>query len=156
MAKRKNTDNSALITGILYILIGILFCVFRGEVLSWMMTAIAVLCIVAGVVNLCKNRITDGVIMAAVGVLVLLGGWLFVDILFLVLGVMLTAKGILDLVRALEVKNNTSAVMAALFSIAVGIMLIISKWALLNWLFIVLGIVLIVDGALIALGKKKS
>ncbi len=154
MTNKKPERNGALLTALLYILAGLLFCIFRTTVLSWLMTVIGALLVVSGVLHMLDKRMTEGVVTAAVGILILLGGWLFVDIILLVLGIALTAKGVLDLARALDVKNNISGIAAAIITMLVGVALIVSKWALLDWLFIILGVVLIVDGVLIALGKK--
>ncbi len=147
-------SNNPLINAALYIVIGLLLCIFRASLLEWAMTAVGIVMIVLGVLKALQNELIEGVIMAAVGIVIILGGWLFVDIILLVLGIALAAKGVLDLIKALETKDIPPIVGSAI-TILVGVALVISKWALLDWLFIIIGVVLIVDGVLMALGKKS-
>ncbi len=153
MAKRKSKSGNNLINAILYILVGILFCVFRGGVIDWAMTAIGVVWIVTGILTILRGGIVEGVISMAVGALVIMGGWLFVDLVLLIFGVIIAAKGIIELVKALP-RGNINAVISAAVTTVVGLMLVVSKWALLDWLFIVIGVVLVIDGVLLLLGKK--
>ncbi len=147
-------SDNALINAALYILVGALLCIFRAGVLEWAMTAIGIVLIVMGVLNIIKKELVEGIVMAGIGVVVILGGWLFVDIILLVLGVALAIKGVLDLVKTLN-DRNIPTMAGSIITVVVGIMLVISKWALLDWLFIIIGLVLIADGVLMAMGKKK-
>ncbi len=153
MAKKSKTND--IISALLYIAVGILLCVFRAGLLNWAMTAIGIVMIVVGVLKALKKEVISGVILAAVGVVLIMGGWMFVDIILLILGAVLAVNGLLDLFRALKRKNVASTV-AAVITMVVGVALIISKWALLDWLFIIIGAVLIVDGVLMALGVNKK
>ncbi len=150
MSKKSNNN---LINAVLYILLGVVMCVFKSGMLNWAMTAVGVIMIVVGVLDILKSQIIEGIVMAAIGVLILVGGWMFVDIILLILGIVLVLKGILDLVKAIS--RGLLPILAAILTIAVGAMLIVSKWAMLDWLFLILGVVLIIDGVLLALGKKK-
>ncbi len=153
MAKKnqfKISDN--IITAALYIIVGILFCIFKAGVLNFTMTVIGALLIVAGVLRILKKQLTEGIIFAALGVLIILGGWLFVDVILLVLGVFLAAKGVLDLLTAIKY-NNLAATVSSAITILVGIMLVVSKWALLDWIFIILGVILAVDGVILLAEK---
>ncbi len=152
MAKKKSNN---LLNAVLYILVGILLCVFKASVLNWAMTAVGAILIVYGILRCLRDEIMGGVITAAVGVVIIWGGWSFVDLVLLILGVVLAVKGILDLVTYSRYKNSM-AVLASILTVIVGVALAINKWALLDWLFIVLGVVLIVDGLLMALGKNKK
>ncbi len=150
---KKAKVNNALINAALYILVGVLLCIFRSAVLNWAMTAIGAVLIVFGVLKIVKSELVEGIVMAAIGLLIILGGWLFVDIILLILGIALAAKGILDLIKGIGDKNTPVIVAAAIMTL-IGIALIVCKWFLVDWLFIIIGGVLIIDGVLMALGKK--
>ena len=51
-------------------------------------------------------------------------------------------------------KKSRKHVIFAVLTLAVGVMLIVSKWALIDWFFIVMGVIFIVDGVLGLFGKK--
>ncbi len=155
MAKKKSRkSNGKLINAALYILIGVLLCVFRASVLDWLMTAVGALLIVFGILKCLDNALFEGLVMAGFGVVVIWGGWMFLDLVLLILGVGLTIKGLLDLFQYAK-RNNGVAVVASLFTLVVGLALILAKWIMLDWLFIAMGIILILDGLMMAVGKNK-
>ncbi len=154
MAK-KSYQNKLWTTALLYVLVGILLCMFRTSVLNWAMTAIGAVLILMGIVQIAGKSMVEGIITAAIGVVIVFGGWLFVDIILLVLGVSLCVKGLLELGKELEhKKKHTAPIVSACITLLVGVMLVVSKWMLLDWFFIVIGVVLICDGVTLLLGKK--
>ncbi len=142
------------INALLYISFGALFCIFRAQLIGWALTAIGVVCIVAGISNIINGNQVEGIVTAAIGLLLILGGWLFLEIILLIFGIIILLKGILELINAVKVRNVNS-ILAAAISTAVGVMLIISKWILIDWLFIIIGVILIIDGVMLLLDKKK-
>ncbi len=154
MAKDIKLSKSAL-SAIVYIIVGILFCVFKTQVLSWLMTAVGVILIVYGLYALISlKRTTEAVLYMAVGAIILLGGWLFVEIALIILGVAVLIQGIVDLSTALKSKS-TPAILSAILTIVVGILLVLGKFLMLDWFFIVLGVIFIVDGVMTLFGMKK-
>lgn len=153
MASKK--FNSNLTSALMYIILGVLFCVFRAGVLDWLMTIAGVLFIVFGILDLVKGATTSGIINLAIGAVILLGGWFFLEVVLIVFGILLAVKGAIALINSLKALNKSifDIVFSAL-TVAVGIMLIVSKWALMDWFFVVMGVLFIVDGVLELLGKK--
>ena len=71
------------------------------------------------------------------------------------LGVLLAVKGVLALLGALGAKKkNLFSILFALLTVVVGVMLIVSKWAMMDTLFLVIGVLLIVDGAMSLIGAR--
>lgn len=154
MKKRSmKISNSSLIAGILSVVIGILFCIFKGEIVSWMMTAIGVVLIVMGILDIIAKNLTKGIIEIAIGVAIIVCGWLIVQIVLLILGILLVVYGVLC-IKDIKVKNIFSILKVVLL-IALGVLLIINKFAALDWMFIVIGVIAIVNGCIILLGLKK-
>lgn len=142
------------VDAIAYILIGVLFCVLKSSVINWLLTIVGAILIALGIYNITKKETTSGAIEIGAGIIVILGGWLFVEIILIILGVLLLIKGILDLVSAISTKLDTLSIVYACINILIGVMLIISKWALLDWFFIILGIIFIINGALVFFRKE--
>lgn len=153
MAKTKKLDRNVW-NGILYILVGVLFCVFRAATLQWLLTIVGILFLVQGVLSITKKDTYGGAISLVLGLLLILGGWLFVEIVLIVFGVLIIVKGVMDLTEALKHKKNLLPIVVACVTLAVGILLIVSRWAMLDWFFILLGIFFVVDGVLALMGKK--
>ena len=138
---------------ILYIILGALLVIFKSQMLSWAMTIAGVCCIIMGIIDLAKGRTKSGIFNAALGVIILVVGWTILNIVLLVLGVLIAAKGVIDLVEVLKhKKRSVFRVVFAALTIALGIALAFGN--LLGDLIVIIGILLIIDGALGLLGAK--
>lgn len=147
--------NSSLLTALMYIVVGLLFCIFRASVLNWLLTIVGVLFIVLGVLDALNKNWVPAAVDVAIGAIIILGGWLFVEIVLIVFGVLIALKGVTSLMDALKPRKKSIAdIVFAGLTIFVGVMLVASKWLMLDWFFIVLGIVFIVDGILELCGKQ--
>ncbi len=147
MAKSSSKVTNNMVYALLYVIVGILFIVFKSGMLNWLMTIIGVVFIALGVYDIIKKKITNGIIEAAIGVVVIVGGWVFVEIVLIVFGALLIVKGATDLISLFKGSKNVVSIIVAILTIALGVLLIVSKWVALDWMFIVIGIVFIVEGA---------
>ncbi len=152
MAKRKSSNS--LINAALYILVGLMLIVFRAQVLDWAMTAIGAVLIVMGLLNVIRGGVIEGALLAIIGIAIIVIGWTFIDIVLLVLGAALAIKGLIDLVRAAS-RGAVLPLVSALITTLVGVALFAGKWIMLDWFFIVIGAVLVLDGVLSACGKRS-
>ena len=141
------------LTAILYVVIGALLCVFRAGLLGWAMTAIGVILIAAAVLNFISMNVVGGAISLALGLFVILGGWLFLEILLLVIGILMLANGVRQLL-ALKGKQTALTYVRAALPAVFGLLLIFSKWAMMDWMFLIIGVLVLVDGVLMLMGKK--
>lgn len=137
-----------------YILIGILFCALRSSVINWLLTIVGVVFIVLGIYDIIKNKTNSGIITLVIGLVIILGGWLFVEAVLIIFGVLLFIKGVLELINALSTRIDIMQIVYASINALIGVMLIISKWALLDWFFVALGIIFIIDGVLVFFRKE--
>lgn len=149
-------DKATLMTALVYIVLGALFIIFRTQLITWLMIAAGIVLIAAGVWEIIKKDLVTGIVLIAVGVLFLLGIIeAITGIVLLILGVVLVAKGVLDLVNAFKASRvSVLSVVSAVITIAIGVLLIVSNWKLVDWVLIVVGAIMIVDGILIFFGKK--
>lgn len=153
MAKSKKHVSNNVVYALLYILIGVLFIVFKSSMFNWLMTIVGVVFIALGVIDILHKNLTNGIIEAVIGIVIILGGWLFLEIVFIVFGALLIVKGATDLVKQFQGKRDVVKIIIAILTIALGILLIVSKWVVLEWFFIVIGVAFILDGAFALLQK---
>lgn len=155
MAKKNNKlSTNTLLTAILYIVIGILFIAFRSGLLGWALTVSGILAIAYGIYLIIKKDLVLGIIFVVLGILLILGGWLFVEIILIVFGVALIVYGVKGLIAAFQSKSKSIfAIVVSCLTIVAGILFVVSKWAMLDWMFIVIGVVLIVDGVMALINK---
>lgn len=139
---------------VLYLILGILLMVFKMQMLSWAMTLAGIAFVVMGVLDIINKRTKSGIFNIALGVIILVVGWTILNVVLLVLGVLIAAKGVMDLVEVLKrKKRNALKVILAALTIALGVALALGD--LLGNLIWIVGLFLVIDGALGLLGAKK-
>ncbi len=153
MAKKKvDLSLTNLLTFVAYAVIGVLLLVLKGGSLGILMTVAGVFLIVLGVMDFLKGNLLKGIIQAGMGVAIIALGWIIADWVLFIFGLCLIVKGALDLLKVF--KNGLVAILPALGTIVVGVLLVIAKWALLDTICIIAGVVFIINAVLVLLGKK--
>ena len=155
MAKNsKKLSTGTILAALLYIIIGAMFIVFRSSMLGWALTDAGILAIAYGIYLSFNKQLVLGIIFAVVGVLLIVGGWVFLNIILIVFGVLLVVYGVKGLIEALQKKKKAVfPIVVSILTIVAGILFIVSKWALVDWMFIIIGAVLIIDGILALINK---
>lgn len=166
MAKKKITfSNDDLIEGALTILLGILFLILQGQVITVAMTILGVVLIVMAVLDLLDHRTFPAIVKAVFGVVVLLFGWVITTAALYILAAVLLIWGIYELYTKLRVhlKGNTVGLtvmlyIAPILNILLGLLLMFNQSGTAAWVIIVVGVLLIVDGVMLLCGafSKKS
>ena len=145
MASKRTKSN--LMTALMYMIIGAMFCVFKSAVVDYILFVASVLFIVVGVLDLLRKNIVSGILNIAIGVVIYLVGKSFISLILVVLGAFILVRGIFDLIAALRYKKkNIISILFAALTIFVGFVLMASQWLIVNWLFVAIGVLLIVDG----------
>ena len=154
MAKKKNSN---LVSALLYIVIGVLLFLFPGDALKWAMTIGGAFFLICGIADLVRKYTSSGIINLVIGLIILLGGWLFLEIVLLVLGILIAIKGVFALLDALRGKKSLIGAIFAILSIAVGVILAIGNTAeTLTTILKVAGVLLVVDGVLGLFAGRKA
>ena len=155
MAKKSKVSDNNLLRALLYAVIGVLFCIFKGGILDVLLTIAGVLFIVYGIIECINKNILNAVVYIVLGALIIAGGWLFVEIVLVIFGALLIVSGIMDLGKVAKSKKTVNF-LAPIVTIVVGVLLILSHWiGMLNWLFIVLGVMFIINAILLLFGIKR-
>ena len=150
----KNEKTKQLLGAILSIVIGVLCIVLQNQVLGWLMTGIGVLLIVSGLLDLilAKNLISF-VVKAVIGAAIILLGWLAVTVVLYIIAVLMVIYGILGILQisanpAAGVGLKILALFRPVLNLVVGICLFFNQGGTVQWVLIVVGILLVVDGIL--------
>ena len=93
MRKRGN----GLATAVTLMLIGILFIIFKSDIISITMSLIAAVLILMGVFSIVRKNVVSGVIKIVLGGLVLAAGWLVVEVALYIFAAILLIAGLIDL-----------------------------------------------------------
>ncbi len=145
--KKENYDNGGILTAILYIVVGILFIVFKNDILSWVMTAIGVLFIIKAIFAALDKEWIDAAVCGVIGLTVILGGWLFISVVMIVFGALIAISGITSLSQAIKTKEIKQLIVPVI-TIIIGILVIVSHWVIADWFFIIFGVIFVINGIL--------
>ena len=151
MAKKLNVNTSS---PLLYIVLGALLIIFGDSMLGWAMTIAGIFFIVTGVMDILKGNLVSGIVNLFIGIAIIAAGWLIASVVLLVLGLFIAFRGAMDLVPLL--KNGVKDIVryiSPVLTVVVGLALAFGNGV--EIIITVVGVLLIVDGALALLGRKK-
>ena len=154
MAKTKiDLSLSNLLTCALYAIIGLFLVITKAGSLSILMTVIGALFIIVGVLDIVnKGDLTKAIVELVIGVAIIVCGWLIVDIVLLVFGIFLIIRGAIDVIN--NYKSGIGALLSPIVCIVIGILLVIAKWALMDTMCLVAGIIFLINAVLVLFGKS--
>ena len=152
MSKNKNSKSNELLTAIALVVIGFLFILYKGGIISIAMSIIGITLIVLGILDVLKKRVIGGVVKFVFAALVMLAGWLFIKLALYVLGGFLLVAGVTQLVAISKIKFKKITLSMALhiaqpiIYILVAICLFFNQGGAISWVFTLSGAFLILDG----------
>ena len=153
MATKK--QNNELFSALLYVVLGVLLIIFRAQALGWAMTVAGIVFIIAGALELVKQNWTSGAVSLAVGIAIIVLGWLAAAIVLLVLGILIAVKGAVSLINILKKsQKNVMEIVFAALTVILGLALAFGNG--LEVILIVVGVLLAVDGVLGVIGALKK
>ena len=151
----KKVNSARLLSAVLTILVGVLFLLWKGAVVSVAMTVIGVLLIVSAIMSLVRKNYTACVISAVFGALIIGFGWLFLSVALYVLAAILLIYGILLLIEIAKRGFRRMGTLALIVRVAqpvicilVGGCLFFNQGGTVDWVFILSGLFLMVEGVL--------
>ena len=151
----KMVASNKFVLACLYIAIGVLLCTFRATMLNWLLTIVGILMVAYGIFEIFKKNLTEGVVCIGIGAIVILAGWLFVEVAMIVFGVSIIIYGVLGLIDSLNAKNVKSIASSSI-TILLGILLSVGYWLMKDWFFAVLGILFVANGILMFSNTRKT
>ena len=139
-------DKKTMITlSLVSIISGILFCVLKQDLLNIIFTVIGALMIVAGVIGVVKSNLLGGVISITIGVILVLGAWLFTYVLLIINGILLCLSGISGLALSVKTGDVKKCILSILM-VVLGVLFFINTDETAGWIFFVIGALFIVTG----------
>lgn len=160
---KKIDKRSTIISGLIMVIIGLLFIIFQGKILSVLFTIFGVLLITFGIIDLLNKQNVSGLIKIILGVIIIVFGWAFVSICLYILAVVLILFGFYSLYDLLKYKTRGTTrevtvllYLSPILDIACGIFLFINQIVAINYAFIFFGIILILDGLTLLLSTYKG
>ena len=141
-----------LIQAILTIALGVLFMVFKSDIIGIAMTVLGVALIISAVVDLVHKQVAPCVIKAVVGVVIIVFGWTLMNAALYIMAALLLIYGILLLYQTIKDKErveNADKILRfvkPILYIVISVCLLFNQGGTIAWVFILSGIFFIVEG----------
>lgn len=152
-----------LVSSIITILLGILFIILKGNVISIAMTILGVVLIILGIIDITNNINNLGIIKLILGICVIVFGWILVSAVLYIIAALLLIYGVLEVLNLMSIKvkggNTLDTVLIYLvptFKIFAAICLLFNQGGTISWVFVVVGVFLIIEGILLLLNLSKE
>ncbi len=141
--------DSQLFMRIGMIVLGVLFVVKRSGVIHTALMLIAAILLLSAIFDFIKKQTGSGVTKAVIALCVVVFGWLFVELALYLIAALLLLYGIAQLIQTVRQKPKGYLPYAVpVFSLIAGCCLLFNQGGTVDWIFVVVGIVLIVEGVL--------
>lgn len=157
MANKTKIDLSlnTLLTCAFYAVIGLFLVITKAGSLNILMTVVGALFIALGIVDILnKKDLVKAIAEIVIGVAIIVCGWLIVDIVLLVFGIFLLVYGALDLWA--KRKASWEALISPIVVVVIGILLIVAKWAAIDTMCLIAGIIFLINAVLVLFGKNLA
>lgn len=166
MAKKKKIKltGNPLLEGIFLILVGILFLVLGTDyIIKVTMTVFGVALLVLAVLDLLDHQVLPGIIKLVFGVVVIVFGLALVDVAMIVLAAVILIWGIYELYAKLRIHlrgsntlNTILLYISPILDILLGLLLLFNRGSAMTVISVIVGILLIVDGAMLLINGLKK
>lgn len=167
-------DNHGVLLSILMIVIGLLLALWPGHVMTTALTILGIALIVGGALmvyswysgrarNSSVITLSEGIVMAIVGLVVLVMPRFLISIIPFVVGIFITLNGIFNLAQSLDQRRWnysrwTMSLAVAILTIVLGVLIVLNPFSTMESLVMAIGIIIIYNGVsnlLIELGYRK-
>lgn len=142
-----------LLYAILTIVLGILFIVFKNDIIGVAMTILGVALIISAILDLVHKQIAPCVIKAVVGIVIIVFGWTLMSAALYVMAALVLIYGILLLYQTIknykeipEISDKVLSFVKPIVLTVIGICLLFNQGGTIAWVFILSGGFFIVEG----------
>lgn len=146
--------STKLSSAIISIAVGVLFMILKDDIIGITMTLIGIGAIIMAVIDFVNKQTQAGIIKTIIGVVILVLGWVFVDIaLYLIAGVLIIL-GISQIISAIKLSKLCNAVQKVFMfvkpvaTLAAGLCLFFNKGGTMDWIFFLVGVLILIEGML--------
>ncbi len=151
-----------IISAVSAIALGLLFIILKGEVIGIGITVFGLAAIIMAILDFVNGFAAAGAVKGVVGVCILVFGWMFINLALYILAAGIIIFGLLQIIGThrigtvfLTSRESVMAYIRPVLTISVGALLLFHQDGVIDWLFIVTGILLAAEGVLDLLCRKN-
>ena len=149
----KTQSRNELIAAILMTVMGILFLVWKTNVISIAMTVFGIFLILQAILSLIAKQYVVAAIKGFFGVIVILLAWVFIKVALIIFAILLALVGLLQLLESIKKLPQAKTVLVKALSfvkpaiyIAISVCLFVNTVKAVDVVFIIAGVFFIVEG----------
>ena len=142
-----------IISSIVTMALGVLLLVLKGDFISILMTIAGISLITLGVLDIFYQLVPPAVVKIVVGLMIILCGWVIVEVVLYIVAAILLIVGILMLYDKIKKKLYCRDIVRTIFEFAVpslfvliGLMFLFHQGKAVSFIFVVSGILTIMEG----------
>lgn len=146
--------DSRIFSGIISVVLGIMFITLKGGVIGIVLTIIGLAAIAMGISDFVNKQTTPATVKCVIGILILVLGWVLVDIALYVVAGAFIVFGIYQIVSAVKLVNLCAPPQKVLLfvkpvaTLLAGLCLFFNKNGVMDWLFIIIGALILAQGVI--------
>ncbi len=146
--------DTRLFPGILSVALGIMFITLKGGVIGIVLTLIGIAAIAMGISDFLNKQTTPAVIKCVIGILILVLGWVLIDIAIYIIAGAFIVFGIFQIISAIKLAERCAFTQKAMLFVkpvvtfAAGLCLFFNKNGMIDWLFIIVGALILAQGVI--------
>ncbi len=156
------SQKESIISALGSILLGILLITMKDRIIGVAITVLGVAVLISAIVDFSAKLMNLAIIKAVVGVCILVFGWIFVNLAFYILAAGIILMGLLQIssIHNYSPVNLTSGekfmeYLRPVVTVIAGACLLFNQSGTIAWVFIVTGVLLIVQGVLALIGANR-
>ena len=154
--------NNKTITAIVAIVVGIMFIAMKGEVISLALTVLGAAMIVMGILDIRKSDSKSGAVKIVAGAVAIVFGWVFVSVALYVIAALMIVYCVGNLLVSLKTDGYPMRTVQAIRTYAkpvigliAGISLFFNQGGTVSWVFVLTGIIFVVEGILMLSENRR-
>lgn len=144
-----------IVSSIISIVLGFVLIIMKGEVINLAITLLGAAVIVWAIADFVNGFVNLGIVKGVIGVCILVFGWIFVNLALYILAASIIIKGLLQIANInrfplvdFTVKDKILIYLKPAVTVLAGACLLLNQGGTIAWIFILAGILLLVEGAL--------
>lgn len=151
-----------LIYGIILIVLGVLLMIFKGSIIRILLSVAGVLLAGIGILDIINKDYQFGIGKIVIGILLIVFGNFLIEVCLIALGVLLIVYAVdlivrnVEYLKSLTMANKLKQLLMPIVIIIIGVLFIVSRWKLVDVVFIIIGAVITALGIYYILYKDDT
>lgn len=145
------------LTALFTIVLGVLFIVLKGDVVSIGMTIMGVALIISSIIDLIKKQGSQSIVKLVIGIVVIVFGWTLVSAALYIMAAVLLITSVMQISAISKMtKGFNLSYLQPIMNLLVAICLLFNQGGTISWVFVVSGVCLIIEGVIAFFDSMKK